>query len=186
MLTLMLMRHGKSDWDAGAATDHDRPLNNRGRLSAQTMGTVIRERGIVPDLVVSSTATRARSTAEIARISGGWASRLVLESDLYGAGVGETLLVASRHGGDTHRLMLVGHQPTWSMTVRHLTGNQVDIKTATVAVIELAIDGWLGISAANGTLVDLLHPRDFMDRNASSDHSSDSETKQRDEGPHNP
>lgn len=160
----MLMRHGKSDWDAGAQTDHARPLNRRGRRSAETMGLVLRDMGAVPDLVVSSTAMRARSTAELARISGGWASRLVLEDDLYGAGVGDALTVAARHGGGSSSLMLVGHQPTWSMTVRHLTGEHADIRTATVAIMELPIDTWSDLPASPATLVEVLQPRDFMER----------------------
>lgn len=163
MLTLMLMRHGKSDWDAGAATDHARPLNQRGRRSAETMGVVLRDMDAVPDLVVSSTATRARSTAELARLSGGWPSRLVLEDDLYGAGVHDTLAVAARHGGTAKSLMLVGHQPTWSMTVRHLTGEHVDVRTATVVIMDIPIDLWVGVPTSPATLIDVLQPRDFMD-----------------------
>jgi len=162
MRNLMLMRHGKSDWDAGAADDHSRPLNARGKRSADRMGVVVRELGLVPDLVVSSTAARARATAELARVSGGWASRLVLEDDLYGASVQETLAVAGRHGGDSSRLMLVGHQPTWSMTVRHLTGARAEMRTATIADIELHVDSWQAIEGAAGAIAALLQPRHFL------------------------
>ena len=63
MKNLMIMRHGKSDWDAGVLGDHDRPLANRGIVSAERMGEVIRDLGIIPGLVISSTAVRARATA---------------------------------------------------------------------------------------------------------------------------
>ena len=161
MVHLMLMRHGKSDWDAGVPDDHARPLAHRGVLSAERMGEVIREMGLIPDLVVSSTATRARSTAELARITGGWDTRLVLEDALYGASVSETLSVAARHGSGHVRVMLVGHQPTWSMTVHHLTGARVAMRTATVADIELPVSDWSQGSNAHGTLVALLQPRHF-------------------------
>lgn len=162
MLNLMLMRHAKSDWDAGAPDDHSRPLSNRGVRSAERMGQVIRDLDLVPDVVVSSTATRAQSTAEIARISGGWHSRLVLADELYGAGVPATLECAERYGGDTARLMLVGHQPTWSMTVQHLTGARANIRTATVADIELHAADWSGLASVRGALSSLLQPRAFM------------------------
>lgn len=162
MLNLMLLRHAKSDWDAGARSDHARPLSSRGVQSAERMGEVLRELGLVPDLVVASTATRARSTAELARITGGWESRLVLEDDLYGAGVMDTLAVAKRHGGNCKRLMLVGHEPTTSMTIRRLTGGAVTVKTATCADIELAIASWNDIESASGSLVSLLQPRPFL------------------------
>jgi len=158
---LMLMRHGKSDWDSDAPDDHSRPLAPRGVVAAERMGEVIRELGLVPDLVVSSTATRARSTAELARIAGGWDTRLVLDDTLYGASVAETLAVASRHGGDCNRIMLVGHQPTWSMTVQHLTGARVAMRTATVADIELSITDWSQLPGAPGSIVSLLQARQF-------------------------
>ncbi len=160
----MFMRHGKSDWDAGAPDDHARPLAPRGVIAAERMGEVIRELGLIPDLTVSSTATRARSTAELARITGGWPSRLLLDETLYGASVAETLSVAARHASGCERLMLVGHEPTWSMTVRQLTGGQVAMRTATVADIDLAITDWSQIHNATGTLNVLLQPRHFVPR----------------------
>ena len=162
MLNLMLMRHGKSDWHAGALDDHSRPLSNRGVRSAERMGQVLRDLALVPDIVVTSTATRARSTAEIARISGGWSSRLILADELYGASVDTTLQSAETHAGNATRVMLVGHQPTWSMAVQPLTGGTADIRTATVADIEIHATSWEGLPSARGTLSSLLQPRTFM------------------------
>jgi phosphohistidine phosphatase len=125
------------------------------------MGEVVRELGLVPDIVVSSTAKRARSTAELARITGGWESRLVLEDRLYGASVGETLAVAAEHGETHTRIMLVGHQPTWSMAVQHLTSAVVAMRTATLADVEIAASSWVDLPGARGTLVALLQPRHF-------------------------
>ncbi|MDA2978746.1 MAG: histidine phosphatase family protein [Actinomycetota bacterium] len=162
MLNLMLMRHGKSDWDAGVPDDHSRPLNNRGKRAAERMGVVLRELGLVPDLVVSSTAMRARSTAELARLSGGWGCRLVLDETLYGSGVADTLAAAANHGGNTARVMLVGHEPTWSMTVTHLTGASASIRTGTVADIEILADDWVQLPDSRGVLVSLLQSRAFL------------------------
>lgn len=162
MPNLMLMRHGKSDWDSGATDDHSRPLSSRGVASAERMGEVIRELGLVPDLVIASTAKRARATAELARITGGWNSRLILEDRLYGASVSETLSVLAHHGASCDRVILVGHQPTWSMTVHHLTGATVAMRTATIADIELPISSWSQAPESRGTLVTLLQPRHFV------------------------
>ena len=157
------MRHAKSDWDAGARDDHSRPLNARGVRSAERMGEAIRELGLVPDVVISSTATRARSTAELARITGGWPSRLVLEDDLYGASYGEAIETAARLGGDLDRVMLVGHEPTWSQAVKHLTGARCAMRTATCAIIEIHVPQWADVSmATTGTLTALLQARHFL------------------------
>ncbi|MDK1018009.1 MAG: histidine phosphatase family protein [Actinomycetota bacterium] len=164
MPILMLMRHAKSDWDAGASDDHSRPLAPRGIRAAQQMGEAVSELGIVPDLVVSSTANRARSTAEVARITGGWSCRLVLDDALYGGSVAETIACAVHHSGDRERIMLVGHQPTWSMTVEFITGEHVAMRTAAIADIELQIDDWSQIARESGTLVALLQPRRIVDQ----------------------
>ena len=158
----MIMRHGKSDWDTDAQSDHARPLSNRGILSAERMGEVIRDLGTIPGLVISSTAVRARATAELARITGGWPSRLILEDDLYGASPRGALEVVERYAGDCERVMIVGHEPTWSMLIRQLTGGSCVVRTATVADIEIHASDWDAITSASGTLVSLLQARQFM------------------------
>ena len=157
------MRHAKSDWESGARDDHSRPLNARGVRSAERMGEAIRELGLVPDIVISSTATRARSTAELARIAGGWPSPLVLDDGLYGGSYREAIATAGRLGGDHERVMLVGHEPTWSQAVSHLTGARCAMRTATCAVVELEVQSWNDVSTATtGTLIALLQPRHFL------------------------
>jgi phosphohistidine phosphatase len=115
--------------------------------------------GEVPDLVVSSTAVRAESTAELSRLAGGWACPLRLDDDLYGSGPDTVLEVAARHGDDAKRLMLVGHEPTWSMLITRLTGARAQVKTGTVAGIDLDIASWEDAPTAAGTLAFLVHPR---------------------------
>jgi len=61
MKTMLWMRHGKSDWDAGYGRDHDRPLATRGEKAAKAMGTALANAGFLPDFVLSSTAVRART-----------------------------------------------------------------------------------------------------------------------------
>lgn len=163
MRRLMLMRHAKSDWGAAFSADHERPLNERGRKAAQTMGLVIRSMGEVPNRVIASTAVRARSTAELARIAGGWACPLELDDRLYGAGTGEALLVAAEYGGDEERILLVGHEPTWSQLISKLTGARAQVKTATVAAIDLERESWMGGGRSAGSLAYILHPRLFTD-----------------------
>lgn len=127
------------------------------------MGAVLRRLGEAPDRIVSSTAVRAEATAEMARLSGGWSGPLELSDDLYGASPAEVLAVAARHGGDADRLMLVGHEPTWSMLTTQLTGGRVAVRTATVVGIDLDVEDWSQATEASGTLAYALHPRMFKD-----------------------
>jgi phosphohistidine phosphatase len=125
------------------------------------MGLVLRKMGEVPDLVVSSPAVRAESTAVLARISGGWGSRLEIADDLYGAGPETALAVAARCGKDTERLMLIGHEPTWSLLAERITGGRIVVKTATVLAFDLDATTWTSVGRASGLLAFALHPRMF-------------------------
>jgi phosphohistidine phosphatase len=160
MRTLLLMRHAKSDWDADYGSDHDRPLNQRGVKSARLMGRVLADQGLAPEVVISSTAVRARTTAELAMSAGQWEADLLLDRALYDEGPKGVLTVGAG-APDLPRLMLVGHQPTWSMLVAALTGESAEMKTATVAVLDFDLDSWSGLPGATGTLNRLLEPRDF-------------------------
>nr|NIL98123.1 hypothetical protein [Planctomycetales bacterium]NIP70269.1 hypothetical protein [Planctomycetales bacterium] len=72
MKTLLLLRHAKSSWDDSALDDHDRPLNKRGKRDAPRMGQLLVQQDLVPDCILTSTARRARKTAEaVAKACGG-------------------------------------------------------------------------------------------------------------------
>ncbi|MDX2344637.1 MAG: histidine phosphatase family protein [Acidimicrobiia bacterium] len=161
MKRLMILRHAKSDWNAGASSDHARPLNRRGTAAAITMGKILARMGEVPDLIYSSSAQRAKETAMLASDSGKWGCELVEIDDLYGTSASGALTVAANASDEIETLMLVGHEPTWSYLVQSLTGAEVDIKTATVAAVDLSIGQWKDAPTARGSLVFLLQPRLF-------------------------
>ena len=125
------------------------------------MGLVLRKMGEVPDRIVSSPALRAEATATIARLSGGWDSPLEISEDLYSGGPYAALDVAVRCGGDAERLMLVGHEPTWSDLAEHITGGRISVRTATVLAFDLDAGSWGEASQSRGTLAYALHPRMF-------------------------
>jgi phosphohistidine phosphatase len=155
--TLLVMRHAKSDWAADFGTDHERPLNPRGLASARHMGRLVSDLSLIPDLVISSTAVRARTTAELAIESGGWESPLVLEPAFYGSRP-ETVLEIASATDDVGTLMIVGHQPTWGMIIHHLTGEQVEVKTATLVNVSLPMTVWSELPETSGVLASIHDP----------------------------
>lgn len=161
MKQLLAMRHAKSDWEAVYDTDYDRPLNRRGVRSAELMGRLLAARKLVPDLVITSSAVRARDTAQLAIDAGGWDCEIRLEPDFYGTGAREVVGIAAG-APDVDRLMVVGHQPTWSMVVQAVSGEFVDMKTAAVAVIDVPIETWADLPGTRGELVELFYPRAFF------------------------
>jgi len=163
MKTLLLMRHAKSSWKDESLTDHDRPLNKRGKKTAPLMGHLLREKNLVPDLIVSSTAVRARSTAEAAAEASGYPSGVTLTDELYLATAGEILRYAQERTEDTlERVMLVGHNPGMEDLVNMLSGRREPFPTAALAVFELGIDSWrrleLGVEVK---LSNLSRPREL-------------------------
>lgn len=161
MRQLLLMRHAKSDWDADYDRDHERPLNNRGVRSAKLMGRMLAGMGLDPLLVISSTAVRARITAQLAAQAGSWSAPIQLDRVLY-EGAPDDVIERAAETPDVERLMLVGHQPTWSLLVEVLSGARTEMKTASVAVIDLNVERWSDLSPHTGELTTVHHARDYF------------------------
>jgi phosphohistidine phosphatase len=139
MLTLLLMRHAKSSWDDSQLSDHDRPLNARGLRSAPRMGRLLREQGLVPQLIVTSTARRAMDTAHAIVTAVGYDGRIEVTRRLYLAEPEVYLEVLSelepRHG----RVLVIGHNPGIAQLVEQLTGVAEEMPTAAIAQVELDV-----------------------------------------------
>lgn len=159
MTTLQLLRHGKSDWAAGRS-DHARPLAPRGERAAAAMGRFLAASGRVPDRLLTSSAVRARTTAEIAVEAGGWRVQPVVLDELYLPSVDAVLAVVAEHGADAGTVMVVGHEPTWSGLVGHLTSAVVRYPTAAFASIDLHEARWADVRLdTRGELEVFLPPR---------------------------
>jgi phosphohistidine phosphatase len=157
--TLLVLRHGKSSWGDPALDDHDRPLKRRGRRGARSIGRQLRESGILPDLALSSTARRARSTARRCLTASGAQARLELTRDLYGTGATRYIEEIERRAGGQHAtVMVVGHNPDVEQLVEALTGEPTVLKTAYLAAVSLDIDSWADLATARGRLRCLLRP----------------------------
>ncbi len=125
------------------------------------MGELLARTGEYPDLVLTSSAVRARRTAELADAAGGWGAEIRVHPELYGASPDGALQVARSAPDGLERVMLVGHEPTWSMLVHQLTGGRVAVKTATVVGIDIASIRWDSLPRSGGTLSYVLQPRMF-------------------------
>ena len=116
MKSVILFRHGKSDWGANYGHDLDRPLSKRGIRDAKKIGKFLSKKREVPDLVISSTALRARNTIELTVESGGWSARIKYEKSILsiifdGRGFGTIIfLVVAPHPLLGHKHTQVGYQ----------------------------------------------------------------------------
>ena len=160
MKTLLFLRHGKSDWSADFEHDHERPLKKRGVKAAKRMGQFLAQAGPVPDRVVTSTAVRAKTTAELAKEAGGWGAPLRETRALYEAGPEDLLREVRAEADDAETLMLVGHEPTWSSTVsRCIGGGDVRFPTAALARVDFDVERWADVAFGRGQLIWLLPPK---------------------------
>ena len=143
MKTLVLVRHAKSAWDAPGLADHERPLAERGLRDAPEMGRRLAERGLEPDVIRSSTAVRARTTAElIAEALGLAPDRLDLDERLYGASPEDILGVVREFDDAIGTAMVVAHDPGMSDLAFALSGTIEHMPTCAVAEFRFDVDSW--------------------------------------------
>jgi phosphohistidine phosphatase len=109
--TLILMRHSKAEEGLGKP-DHDRELAARGRRDATAAGAWLREQGLVPDLVICSTAVRTRQTWEHACHGGAQTEFIEFRRSVYAGGADAVLETIREDGGDVATVLVVGHNPT--------------------------------------------------------------------------
>jgi phosphohistidine phosphatase len=160
MLTLLLLRHAKSDWDAADGEDFDRPLARRGKKAAALVGRFLRAVDCVPDAVLTSSAVRARTTVELAAAAGGWDCPIGDSRRLYEASPEGVIEEIRRVEGSPARLLVVGHEPTWSALVSLLIGGgTVRLPTAALAAIEVEAASWAALTPGSGQLAWLVTPK---------------------------
>ena len=160
MKTVMLFRHGKSNWNANYEHDHERPLALRGQRAARAMGQWLTDMGPLPEYIVCSTALRTRETCDLAVEAGGWTVSVEYEPALYGADPYDLLYRIHEVSNDINVLLLIGHQPTWSETTALLTRTSVrHFPTATMARIDIPVGAWAEVEFGHGSLVWLQIPK---------------------------
>jgi phosphohistidine phosphatase len=160
MKTLLLLRHAKSDWNQPDIKDHDRPLNKRGKKEAPRVGRYLLQNNLVPDLILSSTAQRARDTAQAAADGCGFDEQIDFYQDLYLSDTSCYLDILQRLPDEANRVMVVGHNPDLEDLLTLLTDVTEHITTATLAQIDLPISSWQELNeATDGRLQKIWSPR---------------------------
>ncbi len=159
---LLLMRHAKSSWSDGSLSDHERPLNERGKTAATNVGAALTARGYALDTIWSSDSKRTRETAmRLIRATPG-AQTVNYTPDFYHAGVQDVLRVCGITPEPDGALMLLGHNPGWSDLHHYFTGQPHDYPTGACTVLKRVPKGqsdWLDPKAWR--FVDLILPRDL-------------------------
>lgn len=167
---LLIMRHGKSDWDTGCHSDFERPLAKRGQKAVKRMGQWLIQQELAPDHIISSPANRAQQTAiRICQAIKVAESTINWEPRVYGAEMETLLDVLTACPQEKQRIILIGHNPGLEMLVRYLAGETFEtshdnnpMPTAALAALDMP-DNWGSLDAGAGQLISIIRPRDLTD-----------------------
>lgn len=161
MKRLTLLRHAKSSWDDASLSDFDRPLNPRGRRNAPEMGRRLLENGQVPDLLISSPARRAISTARMAAREMGFPEeRIIEEPALYHASSAAIIEIVHSLETLADHVMLVAHNPGFTDLANRLSTARIDnIPTAGVFCVDFDVDDWNEVRPHEGVFVYFDYPK---------------------------
>ena len=159
MKRLWILRHAKSSWDHPGVPDHDRPLAPRGRKAARRIARWAGANGVRPELVLCSTALRARSTLDLVRAGIGGPDERV-ERGLYHASTDDVLELLASTPDDLTEVMLIGHNPTLHDLAAALAPPGPDaFPTGALVAVGLAIDSWEEIRPGCGQIESFVVPR---------------------------
>lgn len=160
MTTLLILRHAKSSWSNANLTDHQRPLNSRGKRDAPRMGKLLQEQDLVPHLIITSSAERARTTAEMVAHSCQYPGEIEVTSDLYHADPPAYVARLQEVEDQHRRVLVVGHNPGLEALLKRLTGEAHRLPTAALAHVEMPLATWRELSGASrGQLKSLWRPK---------------------------
>jgi len=147
------MRHAKSSWDFEDLSDHDRPLNKRGRQDAPLMGRELMSREVTLDLLIASSAVRALTTATLVANELEYdTEKIAVEEGIYKADRAELLSIIKNIPNQFDSVMLVGHNNTISELANALSPDLVPtMSTAAVLGLTFECNTWAEIKKENAS-----------------------------------
>ncbi|MFJ7294666.1 SixA phosphatase family protein [Streptomyces collinus] len=164
---LVVLRHAKSAWPVDVA-DHERHLAPRGRRDAPAAGRALAEADLLPDLVLCSTAVRARTTWDLVAAEWGTPPPVRFDRRLYAAGPAGLLAVVHEVPAEVETLLLIGHNPGLEELVLALAGDGLDdtlervrtkFPTSAFAVLTWRGTAWRALAPDAALLTSVTVPR---------------------------
>ena len=161
---LCFVRHAKSNWDHPGMRDFDRPLDARGLRDAPVMAAKMDELGLVPDLIITSGANRARSTAEFFKNEFRLADEnFIIRNELYEATADTVYDVIRSVSDDVNFLYLFGHNPTFTWVANHLSGVSIDnVPTCGVVHAQANLSSWKKFKPEYAAFVGFHYPKQYQ------------------------
>jgi phosphohistidine phosphatase len=159
MKKLYIIRHAKSSWKDLSLSDFGRPLNKRGIKDALIIGQMIKRENILPDIIISSPAKRANSTACIIANELEYTKSISFDSNIYEAGLSTLQNIIGHIDNTNESVFLFGHNPGLGMLADSLVGIYDNIPTCGVVAIEFTCSQWKDICTTNAKLMFFKFPK---------------------------
>ncbi len=158
---LVLIRHAKSSWDEVGLQDFDRPLNKRGQKNAPEMGQRLAAKNFTTDIIISSPAKRAITTAKLIATEIDFdRKKIIQQAEIYEAGLNTLVNVVSTIDDKYHRAVLVGHNPSFTYLCNYLSDAELDnIPTCGIAHIQFDVEAWSDITQHAGKIIEFDFPK---------------------------
>ena len=158
---LTLVRHAKSNWNNADLADFERPLNSRGLKNAPEMGKRLADAKFKVDLIISSPAVRAITTAEFIASELGYNFKKIKHAEaIYDASLNTLLHLISSLDDNVNNIMLVGHNPGMTMLCNYLSNAGIEnMPTCSIAQIQFRVNSWQSITEHSGKLLDFDYPK---------------------------
>lgn len=165
MKRIILNRHAKSDWGDPSLSDYQRTLNERGFNDAPMMAKRFKERNIKVDYLYSSSAVRAKTTAEFFINELGLSNdKYEFDREIYGSGASFIRNLLPKLDKNLDAVMFFGHNPDFTSLVTYYSGERIgNLPTCGIAVIKFEIEQWHLINDVNGELEIFDYPKSIED-----------------------
>ncbi len=162
MKTILLMRHAKSSWEGKHQDDWERPLSKRGKKNAEQIGELLKKEKLIPELILASSAVRARETAEIVMEEIKFRADYCSVYRLYLAEVEAYVREIHNIPDEVQTALIIGHSPSLDSLLQMVSGKVETLPTSAVAQLSVPVDSWKDFSLdVQGELVDLWRPKDL-------------------------
>jgi phosphohistidine phosphatase len=161
MKTIIFGRHAKSSWKDFSLRDHDRPLNKRGYKDAKIIGQKLKEKGIIPDLLLTSSALRTLQTSELF-LNYFNSTDIIVEEELYLAPVSTFIKIANKIDNKIETVMMIAHNPGITELANEFSNSYIpNIPTSGVFKVDFNISHWKDLNTFNGKVNFYIFPKMF-------------------------
>lgn len=157
---LYLLRHAQSAEKQSGQPDKERELTTSGVKESLLIGNFLNKQNFFPDIIITSTANRAHSTARlVADALKLDLEKLVSDEELYTASVRTFFEFISRLDDSYNSALCVGHNPVISYLAEYLTKAEIgDMASGGLVTVKLAFSNWKDLGEGNGELVSYVYP----------------------------